>query len=552
MGMQNIKLATKLYGSFVVVFAVMLGLGIYAISQLALVNAAAVDLSTNWLPSVRAILSIKADINRIRALEFRHVVSKTIEQKDAVAQTLEDKFAAVRKLQLEYSGLVSLAEERSIWEGVYLPNLEIFVAENKKIIALSREQRSDDAVAAILGDSRKSYDLLGDTADKLSDLNHDGGIKAGQVAQQIYATARTGVISFIVVGIVLALLLVFVIIRGVVAALSTAVAAADRLAAGDLTVEVNASSRDEAGQVLLAMQRMIRKLSEVISEVNSGAEALAGASEQVSATAQSLSQASSEQAAGVEQTSAAIEEMTGSISKNTENAKITDGMAAKAAHDASEGGEAVKATATAMKQIAQKIGIIDDIAYQTNLLALNAAIEAARAGEHGRGFAVVAAEVRKLAERSQIAAQEIGAVASSSVELAEKAGKLLEQMVPNIKKTSDLVQEIAAASEEQAAGVGQINSAVGQLSQATQQNASSSEQLAATAEEMNSQALNLQRAMSFFSVAAAHSARAVKHVPRKPPSNGNASILKPARQRSVGNLPLAVEDEPDETQFAKF
>jgi methyl-accepting chemotaxis protein len=190
--------------------------------------------------------------------------------------------------------------------------------------------------------------------------------------------------------------------------------------------------------------------------------------------------------------------MTASIAQNTENAKVTDGMATKAAREAEEGGSAVGQTVEAMKSIADKIGIIDDIAYQTNLLALNAAIEAARAGEHGKGFAVVAAEVRKLAERSQVAAQEIGDVAKNSVKLAERAGVLLTEMVPSIRKTSDLVQEIASASQEQSSGVGQINGAMGQLNQATQQNASASEELAATAEEMGSQAEQLQQLMQFF------------------------------------------------------
>ena len=267
---------------------------------------------------------------------------------------------------------------------------------------------------------------------------------------------------------------------------------------GDLSKTIDKEYEGAFGELKEYANNTVAKLTQVVSEVNNGTQALASASEQVSATSQTLSQAASEQAASVEQTSASLEQMTASIGQNTENAKVTDGMASKAATEAAEGGEAVNATVAAMKQIAKKIGIIDDIAYQTNLLALNAAIEAARAGEHGKGFAVVAAEVRKLAERSQVAAQEIGEVASSSVELAERAGKLLGEMVPSIRQTSDLVQEISAASNEQASGVGQINSAVLQLSQTTQQNASSSEELAATAEEMSSQAEQLQRTMGFF------------------------------------------------------
>ncbi|WP_460593443.1 methyl-accepting chemotaxis protein, partial [Giesbergeria sinuosa] len=245
-------------------------------------------------------------------------------------------------------------------------------------------------------------------------------------------------------------------LESVVVPVNEVMAVLGGVAQGDLTRNVEGNYQGDLRELKNMVNNAVSKMASVIAEVLTATEALSNASEQVSATAQSLSQASSEQAASVEQTSASIEQMTSSISQNTENAKVTDGMASQAAKQASEGGESVAATVAAMKQIAKKIGIIDDIAYQTNLLALNAAIEAARAGEHGKGFAVVAAEVRKLAERSQVAAQEIGEVAGSSVDLAEKAGKLLDEIVPSIKKTSDLVQEITAASEEQSSGAGQI------------------------------------------------------------------------------------------------
>jgi methyl-accepting chemotaxis protein len=314
------------------------------------------------------------------------------------------------------------------------------------------------------------------------------------------------------------------------------------MAEGDLTKRIEKSYEGEFAKLKSYANDTVDKLADVVAEVNGAADALASASEQVSATAQSLSQASSEQAAGVEETSASIEQMTASISQNTENAKVTDGMATKAAKEAAEGGIAVKETVSAMNQIAKKIGIIDDIAYQTNLLALNAAIEAARAGEHGKGFAVVAAEVRKLAERSQVAAQEIGEVATSSVALAEKAGTLLDAMVPSIRKTSDLVQEITAASEEQSAGVGQINAAVGQLSQTTQQNASSSEELASTAEEMSAQAERLQQTMGFFRLAGGSGTRPA-------PVSAARTVKRNTLRVASG---FATQGEPNESNFTHF
>jgi methyl-accepting chemotaxis protein len=550
---RNMKIGSRIFGSFVLVLALLAGLGAYAIAQLAIVNASTTDIASSWMPSVRVTLSLKADINRYRALEFRHILSSAPAEMDATERLLDEKLASIKKLQEEYLPLITSPEEKALYE-TYKTELEAFLGEHAKIMGLSRQNKNDDAKALLYGESLKHYDALRATADKLSDLNIIGGQKAAKEADRVYNSSRNWLIGGIVGCVLLGLLMAFVITRSITSPLNLAVLAANRLADGDLTVRIEEPAKDETGQVLSAMRNMIAKLSDVVARVNDGARALASASEEVSATAQSLSQASNEQAAGVEETSASLEQMTGSITQNTENAKVTDGMASKAAAEASEGGIAVKATVAAMKQIAQKIGIIDDIAYQTNLLALNAAIEAARAGEHGKGFAVVAAEVRKLAERSQVAAQEISSVAGSSVELAEKAGQLLDQMVPNIKKTSDLVQEITAASEEQSTGVGQINSAVGQLSQTTQQNSSSSEELAATAEELSGQAEQLQQTMEFFKTTEAVSSP--KRANHQPPVRRVTPQKSASKKHFNGKLPpnlaASMDLAPDEAHFSKF
>jgi methyl-accepting chemotaxis protein len=439
------------------------------------------------------------------AVLAKHEVTQR--EREAIAGLIERAKAAERGL----TGYLAKAFDADAATRAALASpAEAAAAQVRRALSLAEEKLlGAEKLDYAGGEFFRSYTEVIDAQFKLMD---DGAAQLERILQARVAKLHNNELTLMTVLTALAALIAamgFVIARGLLKQLGGepgyAAEVANRIAAGDLTLKVEVKAGDTTS-MMAAMGVMAARLAQVAGEVRSSAEALSSASEEVNATAQSMSQASSEQAASVEETSASVEQMTASITQNGENAKVTDGMATQVARQAGEGGEAVEQTVSAMKEIAKKIGIIDDIAYQTNLLALNAAIEAARAGEHGKGFAVVAGEVRKLAERSQVAAQEIGEMAGNSVAVAERAGKLLTEMVPAIMKTSNLVQEIAAASQEQSSSVGQINTSMTQLNQTTQQSASSSEELAATAEEMSSQAQNLQQLVAFFKLEGARGA----------------------------------------------
>ncbi|MDP1924578.1 MAG: methyl-accepting chemotaxis protein [Thiobacillus sp.] len=456
-----------------------------------------------YMPAASSLYSADRDLQQALVAE-RTLLAADPAQADfkvLLADHAENAKQASDRVE-RFAELVQDAESKALLEA-YREQREAWQQSSSEVVRMA--QMTDPASRAqarelSTGEAATQFEGMRDQIDKLQDRlevlisTHRDEAAAG------YSRSRSLLIGAGALSLMLAAVLAIALLRSITGPLRQAMHVIERIAEGDLGVRIDMDRRDEFGKLLSAMGAMASKLTQIITEVRSTSDNLSSASEEISATAQSLSQGASEQAASVEETSASIEQMSASIAQNTENSKVTDGMAGKAAKEATEGGEAVKQTVTAMKSIAGKIGIIDDIAYQTNLLALNAAIEAARAGEHGKGFAVVAAEVRKLAERSQVAAQEIGELAISSVDMAERAGKLLDEMVPSIRKTSDLVQEITAASEEQASGVGQVNAAMNQLNQATQQNASASEELAATAEEMSGQAEQLQQLMGFFSL----------------------------------------------------
>nr|WP_288913988.1 methyl-accepting chemotaxis protein [uncultured Pseudomonas sp.] len=479
------------------VLLLMLALVIMSMNGLSNVHTIVSDITDNAYPKVQVSNDLGAGLSATNLL-IRDLILKTDEQqlKQTQNQLTETRQAQASRMDA-LEKLLNEPDEISLFKRLkeVRDNYGVVV---DRAVDLGAANQTDQAIQLLYGEVEQQQQEYAKRLNDMIEMQEASFAENDRQEQAEYDRIR--LLSFILLGVAVLLggLCGLLITRSITRPLNESVQVANRLAAGDLSVSIDVDSRDEIGQLKEALQNMVAKLAQIIGEVRGSANALSSASEEVSSTAQSMSQAAGEQAASVEQTSASIEQMSASVEQNTENARVTEGMAGNAAKQAVEGGEAVKDTVSAMKSIADKIGIIDDIAYQTNLLALNAAIEAARAGEHGKGFAVVAAEVRKLAERSQIAAQEIGEVAKGSVALAERAGGLLDEIVPGIAKTSDLIQEIAAASEEQSSGVAQINTAMNQLNQITQQNASASEELAATSEEMSGQAEQLQQLMQFF------------------------------------------------------
>ncbi len=454
------------------------------------------------------------------AMEMKYIIAKTRILMEEYAQATE--VAELDRLEQDYRALLAGFDEMvgAILRGGVVGDVKVVATDNREVRTMVEELATnhgafEQAANKMMEARRKLIAQTAEAAETMERLDLAGEDAVGMLAQveelaagemataksngnHSRASATFWLVSVVGCSLLIGILLGVVIARSLTKPLAKAVEVSNRLAEGDLTVAIDVDSKDETGQLLAAMKTMVAQLKGVVGNVKGASLNVVAGSQQLSASSVQLSQGATEQAAAAEEASASIEQMSANIRQNAENAMQTEKIAVKSAEVAKQGGEAVSATVAAMKDIADKISIVEEIARQTNLLALNAAIEAARAGEAGKGFAVVAAEVRKLAERSQKAAGEISSLSSSSVEVAEKAGQLLKEMLPDIQRTAELVQEIAASSREQDAGAEQVSKAILQLDQVIQQNASASEEMASTAEELSSQSEQMQEQVSFF------------------------------------------------------
>ena len=490
------KISTKLYILVFLTSFIILAIGIYGLSNLNTVNSSLESVYKDRVIPLKQ-LKVISDMYAVNIVDATHKVRNgNIDFKEG------ERNIKKAKSEIESNWKVYLASNIDPEEQKVADEIQgLMKTSDEAIAALESIIEKEDTEALRKFAIEELYPQIEPITSKLNALIDvqlmvaDREYSKGDV---IYNDAKLHCYILILIGVIASLVISIVIVRGIHKAIKNASSVVAKLSEGDLTVEIDATGKDEIGELLGDLKKMIAKLKNVISYVNSASENIVAASQQLSSSSQQMSEGATEQAAATEEVSSSMEEMVANVQHNTENAQQTEKIALKASEDAMEGSVAVNQAGNSMKSIATKITIISDIARQTNILALNAAVEAARAGEQGKGFAVVAAEVRKLAEKSQQAAIEINDLSQSSLGIAEKSGKLLEQMVPNIQQTAKLVEEISASSMEQNLGAGQINNALQQLNQVTQQNAATSEEMAASAEELSSQADQLKEIISFF------------------------------------------------------
>jgi methyl-accepting chemotaxis protein len=549
MGFNNWRIGYKLGASFFVLVLSTLLLGAVALTQLSHINSNTQDIAGNWLPSIESLGDMRIALNRMRRAEGRMASASSPHDLEVQTKNANELKALFVKHESRYSTMVTLGRETELFNQ-YKVQRDAFWATQTRLSNFANAGNMAATVQYFEGESETAFLAMVDGIDKLAQLNGEGARHASAEAEASFLASRTLLIAVLVFVVVAASVLGWIITRLITVPLAEAVQAAKQISAGNLAFVIQAKGRDEVGDLLHALEDMRDSLSQVVSGVRRGADGVANASMEIAQGNNDLSARTEQQASALEETAASMEELGSTVRQNADNARAANQLALNASTVATQGGEVVAEVVDTMKginessrKIADIIGVIDGIAFQTNILALNAAVEAARAGEQGRGFAVVAGEVRSLAQRSAEAAKEIKSLIGASVErveqgtaLVDRAGTTMSEVVGSIRRVTDIMGEISAASSEQSAGVSQVGEAVTQMDQATQQNAALVEQSAAAAGALTSQAQELVRAVAVFKLAGDGYASA-SAAPSKP-------VAAPLRQASAPKAVAAPRPAP--------
>jgi methyl-accepting chemotaxis protein len=525
----------KLGLAFTFLIALLLGTAGYAIMSLSTLNDTMANMTNG--PVARLELSQNINIAQLQGIrQQKNLLAATTPEEIQKARSKND--AARAELTQSLDKALSIASEQGKPRWLKIAELvKKFQAIDDQIITLVLAGNAAQAQSLSITSARETANQVDETVGELLTLSKQQLNEANTEAQATYEATRNTMFAVVAGALLIALAAAFWISLTISRGLSRATSAVRDVAEGDLTKTAAISNNDEIGELLGHVNTMIERLRGVVGDAISASQNVSSGSQELSASSEQVSQGATEQAAAAEEASASMEEMASNIKQNADNAAQTEKIARQSAKDAEISGDAVNRAVVAMRTIAEKISIVQEIARQTDLLALNAAVEAARAGEHGKGFAVVASEVRKLAERSQSAAAEIGAMSTDTVHAAQEAGEMLGRLVPDIRKTAELVTEITAACREQDIGASQINEAIQQLDKVTQQNASASEEMAATSEELAAQSEELQTSIAFFRVDAGHGKPAQKFA--KPVGRLPTAAARPVARPAAGHTVAA-------------
>jgi methyl-accepting chemotaxis protein len=534
--MKNLSIRIKIMFGFLAVVSILVILGIFSLFQLNSVNRDTKDITTHWLPSVNHADEINQTFTLFRVKEYRLMLAFSAEDAIKMEKEMGDLKTQIENSCKDYEKIITSDEGKRLY-SLFRTDYAKYLEENKKIIELSRSGETVKAKAALSGKSLDYYYSVAGFLKKLVELSNTGSNAASIRVQNTYDSAFFLIIAIIIISVVISIIVAFYISNLISKGIGRIQAAAQKFAIGDMDVDLNIDSKDEIGNLAVAFRNlagtmksisdnakliskgdltvtltkrsdndeligslaeMVDRLNEIVAQIMEAANNVAISSNEMSSTATQMSQGANEQASSAEEISSSIEEMTTTIQQNSDNANQTEKIAIASSQGINEVNQASGRSLEAIKQIVEKIKIINSIAEKTDILAINAAIEAARAGEHGKGFAVVAAEVRKLAETSQKAALEINQFSAGSLKITEDTTILMSKIIPDIQRTAQLVQEIAASSAEQSSGAGQISKAIEQLSEVTQQNSASAEELSSSSEELASQAEMLKDTILFF------------------------------------------------------